>query len=401
MKILHLVHNYFPSMGGAQLVFQKLSEGFVEGFGDKVTVLTTNALRSPGFVDNEFLPPGDELVNGVVVRRFQYWRKSGAVLKRVLRVANRARLPFREYLEPLRTGPISPAMFFATRRTDADVVASVGFPFLQMYYSLGPGRAPLVLFGALHLHDDHISPPVLRAIEQAQAYVAFTRYERDVLVRNNVAPDRVHVVGLGVDVDRFARADGSAIRARYGIGDAPVVAFIGRQARYKGVDVLVRAMTPVWDRCPEAYLVLAGSRTEFSDEVEALVQALPTAKRDRVIITYDFSEEEKPQWFAACDVFVTVSTDESFGIVFVEAWAAGKPVIGGRINAVECVIREGEDGFLVPCREPEPLTLAIDRLLGDETLRTRLGRSGYAKVRAEHDWPTVTDRIHRIYEGVR
>lgn len=401
MKILHLVHNYHPSTGGAQLVFQKLSEGFASRFGDEVTVLTTNAMRSPSFAVNEFLPPGDEVVNGVLVRRFPYWRKSGPVLKQVLRVANRARLPFREYLEPLRTGPISPAMFMAARGTEADVVASIGFPFLQMYYGLGSHRPPVVLFGALHVHDDHISPPVLRAIEHSQAYIAFTQYEKDVLLRNNILRDRIHVVGLGVDVDRFARANGSAIRARYGLDDAPVVGFIGRQARYKGVDVLVRAMTSVWDRCPNAYLVLAGSRTEFSHEVEQLVEALPTAKRDRVIIAYDFSEEEKPQWFAACDVFVTVSTDESFGIVFVEAWACGKPVIGGRINAVECVIREGEDGFLVPCREPAPLASAIERLLGDEALRTRLGRNGYAKVRAEHDWPMVTDKVHDIYERVR
>jgi glycosyltransferase involved in cell wall biosynthesis len=401
MKILHLIHNYYPSAGGAQLVFQKLSEGFTSRFGDEVTVLTTNAVRSPSFAVNEFLPTGDEVVNGVLVRRFPYWRKSGAVLKQVLRVARRAGLPFREYIEPLRTGPISPAMYMAARNTDADVVAAVGFPFLQMYYGLGAGRPPVVLFGALHLHTDHIPPPVLHAIHRSQGYVAFTQYEKDVLVRNNVESDRVHVVGLGVDVDRFARADASAIRSRYGLGDALVVGFIGRQARYKGVDVLVKAMASVWDRFPDAYLLLAGSRTEFSDEVEKLIEALPSAKRDRVIVSYDFSEEEKPQWFAACDVFVTVSTDESFGIVFVEAWACGKPVIGGRINAVECVIREGEDGYLVPCREPAPLASAIERLLGDDALRARLGQSGYAKVRADHDWPMVTDKIHKIYELVR
>ena len=398
MKILHLIHNYHPSTGGAQLLFQKLSEGFASRFGDEVTVMTTDAIRSPSFADNQFLQPGDEVVNGVQVRRFPYWRRSGTILKQVLRFAKRTRLPFREYLEPLRTGPISPAMFMATRATDADVVASIGFPFLQMYYGLGPRRPPVVLFGALHVHDDHLSPPVLRAIEHSQAYVAFTKYEQDVLVRNNIPRNRINVVGLGVDVDRFARANGSAIRARFGLDCAPVVGFIGRQARYKGVDVLVRAMTSVWDRRPDAYLLLAGARTEFSSEVEQLVAGLPSAKRDRVIIAYDFSEDEKPQWFAACDVFVTVSTDESFGIVFVEAWACGKPVIGGRINAVECVIRDGEDGFLVRCREPAPLASAIERLLGDDELRARMGRSGYEKVRAEHDWPMVIDKVHQIYE---
>jgi glycosyltransferase involved in cell wall biosynthesis len=402
VKVTHLVHNYFPSKGGAQLVFQKLSEGFVGRFGDEVTVLTTNAMLSPSFAQNELLPAGDEMVNGVLIRRFPFWKKPTPVIKQALRVAKRVRLPLplREYLEPFRTGPLSPGMFLATRQTEADVVACVGFPFLQMYFGLGKRRTPVVLFGALHVHDDRLSAPVLRAIHHAQAYVAFTQFERDVVVKNGMPPERVHVVGLGVDVDQFVAASGESIREQYGIGDALVVGFIGRQARYKGVDTLVRAMTTVWDRHPDAYLLLAGSRTEFSDEVEQLVTALPAAKRDRVIIKYGFSDEEKPQLFAACDVFVTISTDESFGIVFVEAWACGKPVIGGRIQAVECVIREGEDGFLVPCGEPAPLASSIERLLDDEGLRTRMGRSGQAKVRADNDWPMVVDKCHRIYADV-
>lgn len=402
MKVLHLIHNYYPSMGGAQLVFQRLSEGFANRYGDEVTVLTTNAVRSPSFVENEFLAIGDERVNGVLVRRLPYWRRSGTVLKQALRVASRIRLPFREYIEPLRTGPLSPEMLRATRTTDADVIACVGFPFMQMYYGIGRRGVPLVMFGALHIHDDYIPPPVLRAIARAQAYVAFTEFERQSLIRNGIRADLIHVVGLGVDVDRFSRADGRAIRARYGIApDALVVAFIGRQARYKGCDTLLQAMTAVWDRRPDAYCVIAGARTEFSRELDALAAALPAHKRDKLVLADEFSDEEKPQWFAACDIFVTVSTDESFGIVYVEAWAAGKPVIGGRIGAVECVIRDGEDGLLVPCRDPDALAGAIEHLLGDETLRARMGRSGYTKVRAENDWAAVVDKVRAIYAGLQ
>jgi glycosyltransferase involved in cell wall biosynthesis len=400
VRVLQLVHNYYPSIGGSQLLFQKIAEGFVDRFADEVTVFTTNALRNPSFlVERERLPIGDEIVNGVMVRRFPFWRKTRPILKQVMRLARRMHAPFREYLEPICLGPISPLMFTETRRANADVIACMAFPFLNMYYGFATDR-PVVLFGALHLRGDHVPRPVLRAIDRASAYIAFTDYERDVLVRNGSPRDRIHVVGLGADVPRFARADGSAIRARFGIGDAPVVAFVGRQASHKGCDTLVRAMAEVWKTRPEAYLVIAGSRTAFSTTIDRLVADLPAAQRARVIIENDFTEQAKPQWFAACDVFVSVSTDESFGISFVEAWACGKPVIGGRIGAVECLIRDGEDGLLVPCGDARSLAASIERLLGDDVFARRLGAAGYQKVMAQHDWPSVVDKLHAIYARV-
>jgi glycosyltransferase involved in cell wall biosynthesis len=396
VKVLHLVHAYHPSMGGAELVFQRLSEGFVARYGDDVTVLTTNAIR--GFLDDDTSPAGDERLNGVLVRRFRYWRWPLPVLRRVFAVARLARVPFRDYLDALRAGPWSPGMLLAARRADADTIACMGFPFLQMYFGLGPRRPPVVMFGALHIQDDYIPPLVLRAIARCRAYVAFTEFEKATLVRHGIDPALVHVVGPGVDVDSFERADGRAIRDRCALGDSLVVGFIGRQAPYKGIDTLVRAMTIVWDRRPDAHLVLAGSRTGFSAELRRMIDALPRAKRARVTAVDDFPEDEKAQWFAACDVFVTVSTEESFGIVFAEAWAAGKPVIGGRIRAVESVIHDGDDGLLVPCGEPAPLAAAIERLLDDAALRTRMGRRGQARVRADHDWNAVVDKIHAVYE---
>lgn len=401
MKIGHVVTNYFPSVGGAQLLFQKLSEGFAQRYRDDVTVLTTNAMLSPSFLDGDLVPAGDEIVNGVRVRRFPYWRKPVPLLRDAMRVANRIKLPFREYLEPIRTGPISPSMFAATRRLDVDVIACMAFPFLHMYYRFGRSRVPVVLFGALHIRAPLLAPPVILAVQRADAYIAFTAFERDTLVANGIDEAKIYVVGLGVDVRSFDGADGTAVRARLGIGNAPVVGFIGRQARYKGCDTLLQAMTLVWDRRPDAVLLLAGARTSFSVELDRMIAALPAAKRARVVMVSDFPEVEKPQWFAACDVFASISSDESFGLVFLEAWAAGRPVIGGDIGAVACVIREGEDGFLVPCGDPVPLARRIEALLDDDSLRLRMGARGNTKVTAEYDWPVVIEKIHAIYEHVR
>lgn len=404
MKILHIVQNYFPSVGGTQAVIQELSEGFVRRYGDDVTVFTTNAMNNPQSRENDFLPLGDEVVNEVLVRRFGFWRRHRKLTRNASRYANRLRLPLSEYFEVLAGDPVSPGMLFETVRARADVIGCMAFPYLHMYYPLyatprGP-RCPVVLFGALHLHDHHIPRPIITAVNRAQGYVAFTEFERQVLIENGGPPDRTHVIGLGVDMKQFEGANGASIRERLGIGDEPVVGFIGRQAQYKGPDTLIHAMTSVWDRFPEARLVIAGSRTTFSEQLDALVAALPESKRQRVTMAHDFSDEEKPHWFAACDIVASVSSQESFGLVFVEAWACGKPVIGGRIGAVECVIRDGEDGRLVPCGDPPALAAAIEGLLADPKGRAEMGRRGREKVLANHTWPIVVEKVHRLYEQV-
>ena len=117
-------------------------------------------------------------------------------------------------------------------------------------------------------------------------------------------------------------------------------------------------------------------------------------------IEYDFTEEEKPQWFAACDIVASVSSRESFGIVYVEAWACGKPVIGGRIGAVECVIRDGEDGLLVPCEDPRRWPRRSSHCSRTTSSVERLGRNGREKVLANHRWSIVVEKSTGLYEQV-
>ncbi|MGH7717815.1 MAG: glycosyltransferase family 4 protein [Gemmatimonadaceae bacterium] len=404
MRIVHLIHNYHPSVGGSQLVFQRLSEGFVALFDDEVTVLTTNALQSPHELKSARIPAGDEMLNGVKVRRFGYSRGVLPALRLADRGLRRLGLPGAEYVRVLRHGPISLSMFHAFRRLPADVIGATSSSYLHMLYPavarrLGP-TPPLVYFGALHASDGKVERPVLRGIGDAAVYVAYTAYEHDILVRHGVPAEKIHVQGLAVDVEQLSAADGSGARTRLGLRSDPVVAFIGRQAAHKGVDTLIVAMRSVWQHVPNARLLIAGARTVYSVEVDALLKKLGPAERARVHVVDDFSEAQKPELFAACDVLVSVSREESFGLVYLEAWAAGKPVVGSRIPAVESVVRDGCDGLLVPYRDAEALSSAIASLLLDQSLRARLGAHGQARVRREHTWERVIRYVHALYEQV-
>jgi glycosyltransferase involved in cell wall biosynthesis len=302
-------------------------------------------------------------------------------------------------------GPIVPNMTCAMARFPTDVMGASSFPLLHMHYVMAARRrsgVPAVLHGGLHpeepwAFDQQI---IYDAIREADAYIANTTYERDYLIRRGIDGAKIVPIGVGVEPAEFARADGRRIRAKYGWGDDPVVAFIGQQVGHKGADTLVFAMPAVWRAFPDARLLIAGSRTRFSKVIRWRVSQLPPEQQQRVTIVDDFPEADKPHLFDSCDVFAYPSGYESFGIAYVEAWICGKPVIGCRAGAVPTVIAEGADGLLVPYQDVEALARAVIALLENPQLRHEMGERGRRKVLRRYTWDMVSDRFRDVYQHV-
>lgn len=406
MKILHVVQGYSPAIGGTERLIQKVSEKLVERHGDEVTVFTSNAYNLELFWrrDQPQLPVGTETINGVTVRRFPVFNRFSGLRRALAGGAYKLGLPFNDRLRALYNGPIIPEMTGAIAAAGADVVAASSFPLLHMHYALRGGRragVPVVFHGGIHTADDFgfNRPMIYRAIRKADAYIANTRFERDYLVeQRGISPDKITVVGVGVDVELFEEADGRSLRQRYGWGDAPVVAFIGQQVPHKGIDIVFQAMQQIWPEIPGACLLIAGAKTTYSATIRHMLHQLPPHLQDRVAIIDDFAEKEKPAIFAACDMLAFPSGHESFGIVFLEAWAAGKPVIGARVGAIPTVIDEGRDGLLVEHRDADDLAGAIRTLLSRPALRRELGANGRQKVKQRYTWNIVADKFRAIYK---
>jgi glycosyltransferase involved in cell wall biosynthesis len=160
-------------------------------------------------------------------------------------------------------------------------------------------------------------------------------------------------------------------------------------------------MKEVWRSNGGVKLVIAGSATEFSRRIiEPEIERLPDPIRGNVININDFEEAEKASIYADCDIFVLPSKIESFGIVFLEAWMCGKPVIGCRTGPVASVVSEGQDGLLVPYGDAEELSKAITRLLADEGLRRKLGHNGREKVLRQYTWDRIVSKVESIYQAL-
>ncbi len=404
MRILHVCHDYWPAVGGSELLLKEVSERLV-GWGEEVRVFTSNAPSAEAFINASLplLPAGEETIGGVPVRRFPTSRRLRPLLDLVMHGAWRLRLPFNDLVRTVWNGPTCLRMVREIIREKPDLVTATAFPFQTMYYPFVARLFtpfPIVLIPCFHPADPWAFDRRImeKALKAADALIALTEYERDHLLSMGVPAGKVHVIGAGTDPERFQGIDGSAFRARHRIGKAdPIIAFIGRMESEKGVDALLEAMPRVWRAVPSARLVMAGPSTHYSPAIAARIAAFPPEGREKIMLLGVISDAEKREMLAACDLLALPSRVESFGIVYLEAWACGKPVIGCRTGAVSSVIEHEGDGLLVSYGDAEQLAGAIIRLVSDEGMRRRMGEKGRAKVADRYTWTRIAQRMRELY----
>ena len=227
------------------------------------------------------------------------------------------------------------------------------------------------------------------ALEKVTGRIAVSPAARRVVVEH-LGGDAV-LIPNGVDVARFEGAE-----PLDGRQPGPTVVFLGRiDEQRKGLAVLLEALPELVRLVPDVRLLVAGPGD--ADDVR---EAVPSSLRDRVELLGLVSEQDKPRVFASGDVYCAPNTHgESFGIVLVEAMAAGTPVVASDLEAFRRVLRDGEAGVLVPVRDAGALAAALGALLLDAPRRERLAAAGRRAVRA-YDWASVTRSIVEVYETV-
>jgi glycosyltransferase involved in cell wall biosynthesis len=387
VRLLQLVHCYPPAMGGVEVAVRDMCEELASEHGFEVTVMTTDARTVLNFRDPS-LPAIDaareETRGGVRVLRFPVRSRVSRLLRQPQRVAYRLRLPGNDRLRTLFNGPISPEMLRAARRFDADVICASAFPLNHVTYAFRTRtpRPPVVLLPALHTADHwgFERPNLLRLANRAYATVAATEHERDWLVARGIQPDRIRVIGFGVEPDELRPRPG-AFRARHGIpADGYLVAYVGQHGPHKGIDVLMKTMPRLLARCPNAWLAIGGAQTPHTLTLERSLRELPEELRSRCRLLSDLDSQEKADLLGGCDVFASPSSKESFGITTLEAWALRKPVVVGDSPSQACVVEHGVSGLIVPYGDQERLADALARLGEDAALREEMGAAGRARL---------------------
>jgi glycosyltransferase involved in cell wall biosynthesis len=240
-----------------------------------------------------------------------------------------------------------------------------------------------------------------RILEEADAVicVGFGEYGK---ARAALSHERVHHLGNGVDAERFAKGNGAEFRRAHGIpAEATVLACYSRFDPQKDQLCLVEAFDRLAGGNPLLHLVLAGpcTATQYLEKLDRRITESPFAARIRRLGAIDSSGPALPDAYHGCDIFVLPSRHEPFGIVVLEAWCAGKPVVAASVGGLINLIRDGENGFLFPSADAGAMAARIGELTASSELRAQMGRAGCALAREKYTWARIADETERIYQA--
>lgn len=345
MRVRYVHRGYFPARAGAELMMQYLAEGMSRR-GLDVGVYS-------GEVDEDSA---------------RFMAGAGVGVEPL----------------PLRAGPADPgrpdvvhafdAFHADDLRTGLELARAWDVPF-----TVTPASAPGVW-------PDRGS--VLASCRSADAVFVLTDAERTMLAQEGVPAERLHLVAQGAHLP--GTADPERFRREHGI-TGPMVLFLGRKMRSKGYTVLLEAARHIWERHPDTHLVFLGPRWDDDCLEQFAAHADPRITELGLV-----DEDDKHSALAACDLVCLPSTVDLFPLVYAEAWACGKPVVGSDFMGSDEVVSHGRDGLLVPA-DAEPVAEAVSRLLADPQERIRMGQAGHDKLVRELTWDAVTDRVHEVY----
>jgi mannosyltransferase len=193
--------------------------------------------------------------------------------------------------------------------------------------------------------------------------------------------------------DRATAFAATGLPGKYGIG------CFGRVRAQKGTDVFVEAMCALLPKYPAFTAVIVGPVTIDQRGFAAGLQARVAAAglRERVRFLGELPIAEVPRWYQRISLYAFTSRNEGFGLTLIEAMAAGAAVVAARAGAAETVVRDGEDGLLVPPGDVAALVAALEPLMRNPDRAAALGRNARARILADFSIDAEVERIVEVY----
>jgi starch synthase len=337
-------------------------------------------------------------------------------------------------LPPYRQGAALRAMSVGLRMS-VDV-EGVDLVHSHTWYANYGGHLAQLLYGIPHVLTAHSLEPLRpwkaeqlgpgyalssdierTAMESADAVIAVSAaMSRDILAAYpRVAPERVHVIHNGIDPSEYQPVLATSVLARYGIDPGlPIVMFLGRVTRQKGITHLIDA-APLID--PRAQLVLcagAPDTPEIGAEMREKVAGLQQARGGVFWIDEMLPRADTIQLLGHATVFVCPSVYEPFGLINLEAMACGLPVVASAVGGIPEIVVDGETGYLVafeaggdlfgsprdPLRFAADLADRINRLLASPALAASFGAAGRRRVLEHFSWRAIAERTAALYRDL-
>ena len=423
LKITYILPVYWPAIGGCELHTHEIVKRLSEKHDIKVITQFTRQEDKP---DNLWFGT----LFSPIPKREQYSdNKANVIPINIHPSEKRILYPFVRYYHRIENISTEVIRHILQRKIfnlikDSDLIHCIhnGVSFYG-YTALRCARklnVPLVFTPVLHLYQDNwqdymkidtekgikysYSPRLkiilqgyhdkfwLKVCENADALLTMTEYERNFFISLGLRQDKVYHVGIGPIVSESR--NGLQIRKKYGIKENQIIVlFVGRKNEFKGIEELCRAAQIVWEKYNDVFFFFVGPSERGAKEI------FDRHRDNRIINIDNVSLDEKSDFLDSCDIFCMPSLHESFGGVFLEAWAFGKPIIGADIPPLRELTEDGKGGMLVNLL-PEDIAEKIVTLIENRSLRNELGMWGKEKVISKYSWEIIVDKVEKIYKEI-
>ena len=231
----------------------------------------------------------------------------------------------------------------------------------------------------------------------ADQYFPVSHYTSNLLQNQGVHPSKIKVINNGTDTAMFFPIPIDSFKNEFGFSDKKILFTVCRHVERKGIQDVIRALPNVIKTVPTVHYIIGGSGP-YTATLKELVEALELSAY--VTFAGRIPDTALNQYYNLADVFIMTplesETDiEGFGIVYLEANACGKPVIGSRTGGIPDAIKDQKTGLLVEASNQILISRAINQLLTNESMAKTLGQQGKEWVEKEMNWKAVTKRLFR------
>ncbi|MCB9422031.1 MAG: glycosyltransferase family 4 protein [Ardenticatenaceae bacterium] len=414
MNVLFVTPAYPPFPGGGERYVRSLALALVEQ-GHRVTAVTSHAQTEPDFWQGT---PGKQTVNerldGVSVVRcplrpfpggrngLLVWRKGMVLLSmlpgdhtKILTKTARFIPPFSQ-LEKTLTGLPDQFDLVHAFNLSWEHAATAGWQFARH------NQMPFVVTPFIHLGtgNDRVvrnstMDHQLHLMQNADRVLVLTAVEEKGLAELGIPQPKLDVIGGGLD-PLPALPDVDKLLERLGV-QRPFVICVGRASYEKGTLHAAQAVLALRQQGSPISLVQVG---QISPEFNRFLSRLDDESRQAIRPLGILNESDKHGLISEASILLLPSRTDSFGIVLLEAWAHGKPVIGARAGGIPGVVDDEQNGLLVNFGDVAGLSAAIEKLLTNPQLNQQMGQHGRQKVTATYAWDKVAARVVENYRAI-
>lgn len=379
MKIMVVTPYFYPKIGGMENYAYNISKGLKEKYGWEVVVVTSN------HEERKFL---EEETEGMKIYRLPIWFK-------------------------ISNTPINPLWYFQIKKIISKenpgvINAHTPVPFIADIASRVCGEIPFILTYQNDLAKDNyflnlfckIYYSILgnKTLRLSNKIITTSMYytKNSPYLKNDL--DKIEIVSPGVDASKFNLKVNKGLLKRRHNTSTPIL-FVGQLDKthiHKGLYHLLKAVSLVKINIKDIKLIVIGKGNNIKKYKH---YAEKFNLKNNVIFTGFLSDELLPQYYAGSDITILPSCNrsEGFGMVLIEAMACAKPVVGTKIGGIPYVIDDGQNGLLVPSKDPEALSKAIVKILKNPKLARKMGESGYKKVMNNFTWNIQIEKTYKVF----